>query len=302
MDKDLPADSAPQSSSTSEAIIATQSFALKQRTETHIVDLSQSSNANKQTVGIHCLESIAYLKKRKAAQLLAIELERLRVINGRMCRVIDCFLAQSAEELGAKATAIRNAFIEELCMHGKESNGEFLKISHKENVEGSLYINFGCEIIRYRWDGTEGDQHIYLNGERNFFRARSNSYATIERFSGKPMHFVFNECPESKPLSKRISGSFFDIEHHRYELELKRYNTLRNRLCALFGRGFKKPLQPEPADIQVKLSPLDLGLTFTEHDTLIRSLGIIATGLERAVETFQAVWATALTAEDSAED
>ena len=265
--------------------------------ETAIIDLSTSGSETGNS-GIHCLESITYLKKRKAAQLLAIELERLRVLNGRMVRVIDRFLAQNPEELGPRASLFRNAFVEELSTQGQETHGVFLKISRRENVEGSLYINLGVDIIRYRWDGTGGSQHLYLNGDNTFLRARSKEYATLERFLGQDMHLVFNECPETKPVSRRISSTLCDIEHLRYQKELSLYNSFTNRFKRLFGKGTDSPLPPEETEVAVRLSPLDLGITYLEHEQLVRSIGIVATGIERAIQAFQEAWSIALAADD----
>ena len=267
--------------------------------ETAIIDLTSTVAQQQDEPGIHSLESIAYLKKRKASQLLSIELERLRVLNGRMARIISQFVNRDPAELGKRATLIRNAFVEELSIDGQELHGVFLKISRRENVKGSLYINLGADIVRYRWEGTNSEQHIYLNGDGTFLRGKSKSYVTLNRFLEKQMHLVFNECAETRPITRRMSNTLSEVDTLRYEQEMTLYRSISNRILRLFGKGFPCPIQPARQEVEVALSPLDLGITYEEHKNLVRSIGVISTALERAAQAFQEVWSIALAADDS---
>jgi hypothetical protein len=263
-----------------------------------IIDLAEPETGQSR---IHSLESIAHLKRKKATQLLAIELERLRILNGRMGRIIDRFLAQRPEELGPRATEVRDQFVQTLANEGQQHHDVYLKIGRGNEPQGSLYIAYGFEIIRYRWEETDGPQFIYLNSESNFIRAKSSAYVSFERFRGYPLPLVFDEESSTRPLSRVLSAQQFEAAQIQFEFQQARYNRLPNRILRLVGIGLPAPAVPDEIIVAPRLSPEDIGCSYEEHTDAIRSLGIISTGLEQACTAIQGVWAVALAADDKAQ-
>ena len=185
------------------------------------IKVKRSTTGDVHSLSEHCFGA-------DAVQLpLCRGLDRLSESVGRLCDEIDRLVDSNHRFQDEAQEEAANRLFADLRSSGVVTeDGVRLTYGSHENIEGSLYIEHGDRTIRFRWLGTGAGQHLYVNGDGNFFECRGYDIPTIRHLSDSSNRALdpFSETPwqinEAVELLEAARRGFIAERLHRTDVVL----------------------------------------------------------------------------------
>ncbi len=200
----------------------------------------------------------------------------------KLCKFIDEYL--TTEQLPGQ-----EAFMKELCIGrrspfsgigGLKNEQCEVVFSNVENMEGSLYVKFDNNTLRFRWGGTS-DRHIYLHtdNKEEVFVISGKEGAQIRRINELEI-----DGQEGDTLTARMYKDVMGWKKNMldYTRQVQEYQELtRNRIRRFVTKLRNGSLPEEPVEPK-KSEPTRIPMV-----TAIEKLQTLTSGIEKMLNLLQ---------------
>lgn len=216
---------------------------------------------------------------------LDMDLKRFAKVQREFCDLLIAnyyeqeFGSKESDEEKARKQRFRDAVKKSRCMEW----------SSRENMEGSLYIQYQGNLIRYR--GYK-NAHIYVNGQDNFVEANEGALA-VRRINNKTIFGEPNFSAGTVPTANKndlIDHSFWAWGRQTFNQVAKDYENKPGLLTRGILDRLRRKKEPTPLPDEEEEPVVETGEVPLER--YLEVIEIINGGLQQATFNLKAVLAS----------